>query len=180
MGVTILIWLTNSSEIKLGKALQSNNTVKEKLKYLKGKQINLDEALILIHSISGANISVTGVPKVSFLVQNIMEVDPTGNLLEVDAYIVVEVPDDAVVLACASDLKYRYCYYDPNMGLMGHKDLMVTLGHNIKNVVVVVANIRATKIWKINYFVLSDNNNIALHCTTFARHCMTTSTLHVK
>ena len=69
-------------------------------------------------------------------------------------YIVVEVLDDAVVWAHASDPKYRYCYCDPNVGLMGHKDLMVTLGHNINNMVVVVANIRATEVWKINYFVL--------------------------
>ena len=35
---------------------------------------------------------------------------------------------------------------------------MVTLGHNINNAVVVLANIRATEVWKINYFVLSDDN----------------------
>ena len=32
--------------------------------------------------------------------------DPTGDLLEGDAYIVVEVPDDKVVQAHASDPKY--------------------------------------------------------------------------
>ena len=75
-----------------------------------------------------------------------VEVYPTGNLLEADTYIVVEVPNDAVVLACASDPKYQYCYCDPNMGLMCHEDLMVALGHNINNVVVVIANIRAIKV----------------------------------
>ena len=84
--------------------------------------------------------------------------DPIGDLLEADACIVVEVLDDAVVWACASDPKYQYCCCDPNVGLMGHKDLMVTLKHNINNAVVIVANIRATEVWKINYFVLSDGN----------------------
>ena len=37
---------------------------------------------------------------------------------------------------------------------------MVALGHNVNNAVVVVANIRATEIWKINYFVLLDNNHM--------------------
>ena len=35
---------------------------------------------------------------------------------------------------------------------------MVALGHNINNVVVVVANIRATEVCKIIYFMLSDDN----------------------
>ena len=83
-----------------------------------------------------------------------VEVVPTGALLEADAYIVVEVPDDAVVQTCASDPKYQYCYCGPNMGLMGHEDLMVILGHDINNVVVVVANIKVTKVCKTNYFVL--------------------------
>ena len=99
VGVTIPIQLTNSLEIKLWEALKSNNAVKKKLKHLKGKWSNLDKALVLIHPILGANVSVTGVPKVSFLVQNTMDVEvvPTGALLEVDMYIVVEVLDDAVV-----------------------------------------------------------------------------------
>ena len=84
--------------------------------------------------------------------------NPTGDLLEVDAYTVEEVPDAAVVQAHANDLKYRYCYCDPNVGLMGHKDLMVTLGHIINNAVVVVANIKAMEVWKIIFFVLLDDN----------------------
>ena len=75
-----------------------------------------------------------------------------------DTYTVEEVPDAAVVWACANDPKYRDCYCDPNVGLMGHEDLIVALGHNINNAVVVVANIRATEVWKINYFVLLDDN----------------------
>ena len=77
-----------------------------------------------------------------------------GDLLEADAYIVVEVLDDVVVWTRASDLKYWYCCYGANMGLMGHEDLMVDLGHNTNNLVVVVANIRATEVLQINYFML--------------------------
>ena len=83
-----------------------------------------------------------------------VEVDPTGDLLEADAYIVVEVSDNVVVRAHTSNPKYRYCYCNPNMGLMGHEDLMVTLAHNINNAMVVLANIRAMEVRKINYFVL--------------------------
>ena len=75
-------------------------------------------------------------------------------------YTVEEVPDSVVVGAHANDPKYRDCYCDPNVGLMGHKDLIVALGHNINYVVVVVANIRAEKVWKINYFVLLDDNHM--------------------
>ena len=35
---------------------------------------------------------------------------------------------------------------------------MIALGHNINKAVVVMANIRAIDIWKINYLVLSDDN----------------------
>ena len=37
---------------------------------------------------------------------------------------------------------------------------MVALGHNINNAVVVVANTRATEVWKINYFVLLDDHHV--------------------
>ena len=83
-----------------------------------------------------------------------VEVVPTGALLEVDAYTVVEVSDDAVVWACASNPKNQYYYCDPKMGLMGHEDLMVTLGHNINNEVVDMANSRAIEILLNNYFAL--------------------------
>ena len=91
--------------------------------------------MVLIHPITGANVSVTGVSIVSFLVQCIMEVEvvPTGALLEADAYIVVEVLEAAVVRTHSSDLKYRDCCCDPNMGRMGHEDLMVILAPNISN-----------------------------------------------
>ena len=75
-----------------------------------------------------------------------VEVVPTGGLLEADAYIVEEVPDAVVVQVHASVLRYRDCCYEPNMGWMGHKDLMVILGHNINNVVVVMANIKAREV----------------------------------
>ena len=81
-----------------------------------------------------------------------------GDLLEADMYILEEVPDAAVVWAHDNDPKYQDCYCDPNVGLMGHEDLMVTLGHNTNNMVVVLANIGATEVWKINYFVLSNDN----------------------
>ena len=160
MGVTMPIQLTNSSEIKLWEAPQSSNAVNKLLKHLKGKWSNFDGAFVLIHPITGSNASVTGVPIVSFLVQSMLEVDPMGDLLEADMYTVVEVPDAAVVWACTNDPKYQDCYCDPNVGLMGHEDLMVTLGHNINNAVVVVTNVRATEVWKIIFFVLSDDNRM--------------------
>ena len=86
--------------------------------------------------------------------------DPMGDLLEVDAYTVEEVLDTTVVQACTNDPKYRGCYCDPNVGLMGHEDLMVALGHTINNAVVVVASIKTTGVWQINYFVLLDDNHM--------------------
>ena len=76
------------------------------LKHLKSKWNNSDKAFILIHPITGANVSVTGVPIVGFLVQSMVEMDPTGDLLEVVMYTVEEVPDAVVVWAHANDLKY--------------------------------------------------------------------------
>ena len=55
---------------------------------------------------TGTNISVIGVPTISFLIRSMVEVDPMGGLLEADKYIVVEVPDNAVVWAHTSDPKY--------------------------------------------------------------------------
>ena len=83
-----------------------------------------------------------------------MEVVPKRALLKVDIYIVVEFLDNVVVRACASDPKYQYCYCNPNMGLMGNKDLMVIFGYNIHNSVLVMANIRATEVLKNSYFAL--------------------------
>ena len=77
-----------------------------------------------------------------------------GALLEVDMYALVEVSEAVVVRMHSSDPKYRDCCCAPNVGWMGHKDLMVILATNINNEVVVMANIRAMAIWKINYFVL--------------------------
>ena len=83
-----------------------------------------------------------------------MEVLSTWVLLEVNAYTVMEVLDNAVVQAHVSSLKHRYCYCDPNVGLMGYEDLIVALGHNISNAVVVVVNTRATEVFQNKYFVL--------------------------
>ena len=77
-----------------------------------------------------------------------------GALLEVDIYAVVEVLEAVVVRMHSSDPKYRDCDCDPNVGWMGHKDLMVILAPNINNEVVVMANTRAMEVWKINYFML--------------------------
>ena len=71
-----------------------------------------------------------------------VEVIPTWALLEVDTYTVVEVLEAAVVRMHSSDLKYQDCCCDPNMGWMGHEDLMVILAPNISNMVVVVVHTR--------------------------------------
>ena len=76
-----------------------------------------------------------------------------GDLLEADIYTVVEVLE-AVVRTHSNDPKYRDCCCDPNMGWMGHEDLMVALPPNISNTVVVVVNTRAMEALKINYFAL--------------------------
>ena len=72
--------------------------------------------------------------------------DPTGALLEADAYTVVEVSEAVAVRTHASDPKYQDCDCDPNMGLMGHEDLMVALVPNTSNAVVVVVNTRAMEV----------------------------------
>ena len=59
--------------------------------------------MVLIHPIADANVSVTGVPIVSFLVQSMMEVHPIVALLEANVYTVVEVLDAAMVRAHASN-----------------------------------------------------------------------------
>ena len=69
-----------------------------------------------------------GFPQSSFLVQSMMEVDPTVALLEAGMYTAVEVSDAVMLRTHASDQRYLYCDCGPNVGLMGHKDLMVALG----------------------------------------------------
>ena len=69
-----------------------------------------------------------------------MEVDPTGALLEADEYTVVEVAEAAAVRTHASNQRYQYCYCVPNMGQMGHKDLIVALGPDNSNTMVVVVD----------------------------------------
>ena len=66
-----------------------------------------------------------------------------GDLLEADAYTVVKVSEAAAVRMHASDQRYRDCDCDPNMGWMGHEDLVVALGPDTSNAVVVVVNTRA-------------------------------------
>ena len=74
-----------------------------------------------------------------------MEVDPTGALLEVGLYTVVEVSEAAAVRTHASNQRYQCCDCGPNVGQMGHKDLMATLGPDTSNAVVVVVD---TRLWK--------------------------------
>ena len=79
---------------------------------------------------------------------------PTGALLEAYIYTAVEVSEAVVVRMHSSDLRYRYCCCDPNVGLMGHKDLMLILAPKISNAIVVVVNTRATEVFQNNYFML--------------------------
>ena len=74
--------------------------------------------------------------------------DPIGDLMEADAYTVVDELAAAAVRMHANNLRYQYCDCHPNIGLMGHKDLMVILGPNTNtnNAVVIVVNTRATKV----------------------------------
>ena len=65
-----------------------------------------------------------------------------GDLLEVDAYTVVEVSEAVAVRMHSSYPKYRDCDCDPNVGQMGHEDLMVILVPSVSNAVVVVVNTR--------------------------------------
>ena len=75
-----------------------------------------------------------------------MEVDPTVALLEAGMYTVVEVSDATMIRTHASDQRYQYCDCGPNVGLMGHKDLMLALGPDTSDVVVVVVDTRAMEV----------------------------------
>ena len=70
-------------------------------------------------------------------------------LLEVGLYTVVEVLDAAIVRTYVSDQRYQYCDCGPNVGLMGLKDLMVALGPDTSNTVVVVVDPRAMEVLKM-------------------------------
>ena len=66
----------------------------------------------------------------------------------------VEVSEAVVVRMHSSDLKYRDCDCDPNIGWIGHENLVVTLGPNTGNAVVVMVDTKATEVLKNNYFML--------------------------
>ena len=70
-----------------------------------------------------------------------------GALLEGGAYSVVEVLEAAAVRMHASNQRYWYCDWDPNVGLMGQEDLMVTLAPDTSNVVVVAVDTRAMEVF---------------------------------
>ena len=82
------------------------------------------------------------------------KVDPMGDLLEVDAYTVVEVLEAAVVRMHASNQRYWYCDCDPNMGQMGHKDLVVALAPDTSKAVVVMVDNRAMEVLQTDCFAL--------------------------
>ena len=67
-------------------------------------------------------------------------------LLEAGMYTAVEASDAAMVRTHASDQRYRYCDCGPNMGLMGQKDLMVALGPDTSDIVVVMVDTRAMEV----------------------------------
>ena len=56
-----------------------------------------------------------------------------GDSLEADVYIVVDLSEAVTVRMHSSDPKYRDCDCGPNMGRMGHEDLMVILAPNISS-----------------------------------------------
>ena len=69
-------------------------------------------------------------------------------------YTLVEVVEAVVVRMHSSDPKYQDCDWGPNVGLTSHEDLRVTLVPDTNNLVVVVVNIRAIEVLKINYFTI--------------------------
>ena len=75
-------------------------------------------------------------------------------LLEAAIYTAVEVLDAAMVGTHASDQKYQYCDCGPNVGLMGNEDLIVALGPDSSNAVVVVVDTRAMQVLQTDYFAL--------------------------
>ena len=75
-----------------------------------------------------------------------MELNPTVALLEASMYTVVEVSDAAMVRTHASDQRYQCYNCGPNVGLMGHKDLMVALGPDTSDVVVVMVDNKAIEV----------------------------------
>ena len=75
-------------------------------------------------------------------------------LLEAGMYTAVEVSDAAMVRTHASDQRYQYCDCGPNVGLMGHEDLMVALGPDTSNAVVVVVDTRAMEVLQNDCFAL--------------------------
>ena len=87
-------------------------------------------------------------------------------LLEAGLYTMMEVSEAAVVTTHASDQWYLYCYRGPNVGLMGHKDLIVALGPDTSNAVVVMVDTRAMEVFKNDCFGLKGDNHMqnALSC----------------
>ena len=80
--------------------------------------------------------------------------DPALALLEAGVHIVVEVPDATVVRTHAIDQRYRYCFCGPNVGLIGHENLMAALEPDTSNSVVIVVNTRAIEALQNDYFAL--------------------------
>ena len=72
--------------------------------------------------------------------------DPTVALLEAGMYTAVEVLDAVILRTHASDQRSQYCDCGPNVGWMGRKDLMVALGPNASDTVVVAVDTRAMEV----------------------------------
>ena len=121
---------------------------------------------MLIYPIVGANVSVTGVPTINFLVQSMMEVDPTVALLKVGMYTTVEVSDAVMVKTHASDQRYQYCNCGPYMGLMGLEDLTAALGPDTSDAVVVIVDTRAMEVLQTDCSALQSDYHVqnALFC----------------
>ena len=79
-----------------------------------------------------------------------MEVDPTVALLEAGMYTEVEVSDAAIVRTHASAQRYQYCDCGPKLGLMGQKDLIITLGPDTSGAVVAMVYTRAMEVLQNN------------------------------
>ena len=81
-------------------------------------------------------------------------------LLEVDIYTVVEVSDAVMVRTHASDQRYRYCDCGPNVGLMGHEDLMVALGPDTSDAMMVMVDTRAMEVLQNDCSAFQGDNHM--------------------
>ena len=74
-----------------------------------------------------------------------------GALSEAGMYTVVEVSEAVAERTHASYQRYQYGDCDPNAGQMGKEDLMVALGLDTSNKVVVVVDTRVMEVLKTDF-----------------------------